>query len=117
MAAIVVASCSFATVRGPDPLPKPPGDCTQHSSAPTLDALGAGVGVVGMALGALAVADASRCNTLHPPGYNNESCGAEGRRDGSGGGSRYQEKDAPVAQWLVDAIDPQPRQVTRRRNR
>jgi hypothetical protein len=74
LAAVALTSCSFASVRGPEPPPKPPGDCTTASSAPSLDMLGVGVGVLGMVIGGIAVSNAQSCSALHPPGMNSEQC-------------------------------------------
>ena len=73
---LVLASCSFVTVRGPDPAPGPPGDCTTSAVAPGLDALGMIVGVLGTLAGGLFLYDANQCSATHPPGHDSETCGA-----------------------------------------
>lgn len=75
---VMLASCSFMAVRGPEPPPQPPGDCTTSSAAPAVDRLGEVVGGVGTLLGVLLLIGASNCSSSHPPGYNADSCTAEG---------------------------------------
>ncbi len=75
---LVLASCSFAAVRGPAPAPQPPGDCTTSSSAPAVDRVGEVAGLVGTALGIAFLVGASNCSASHPPGYNSDTCTAEG---------------------------------------
>jgi hypothetical protein len=73
---LALASCSFATVNGPAPPPQAAGDCTTSHIAPGLDVAGTVVGALGTAVGVAFLASVKGCEASHPPGYNNESCGA-----------------------------------------
>ncbi|MGE5185411.1 MAG: hypothetical protein ACM31C_25280 [Acidobacteriota bacterium] len=75
---LALASCSFAAVRGPAPPPQPPGDCTTSRAAPAVDRLGELAGSLGIVLGVAFLVGASACSSSHPPGYNADSCTAEG---------------------------------------
>lgn len=75
--ALLLASCSLAAVRGPEPPPAPPGDCTTESAAPGADRAGEVIGILGVLLGGAFIVGASNCSSSHPPGYNSDSCTAE----------------------------------------
>ncbi len=75
---LLLASCSWVAVRGPADPPQPPGDCTTTETAPRLDRAGMVAGIAGIVLGGVFVVAASNCSSSHPPGYNSDTCTAEG---------------------------------------